>query len=469
MKHLCKLALALGFILSFSFSNAQNANNPWAIGVGVNAVDFYPVGEAAPQGDMFSQFFKTDEHWNIIPSISKLSVARYIGSGFSVKVDGSLNKIKKYGDDHANDLSYYALNLGADYSFGHLIYGDEGGWFDPFLGIGAGSAWVDGNSAFTGNGEFGINFWLSDQIALTVATSYHHTLDDADAGYKHFQHFAGIKFAFGGKDSDGDGVYDKNDNCPDVPGLAEFNGCPDSDGDGIPDKEDDCPNKAGLAEFNGCPDSDGDGISDNLDQCPTEAGSEALNGCPDTDGDGIADKDDNCPEEAGPAENNGCPWADKDGDGVADKDDNCPDVAGTVANNGCPDIPTQKVVEKLNTFSKSVNFEISSAKITATSNQALKEIAKVMKKYPTAKFHLAGFTDITGSKAFNVKLSEKRAQSVRNFLVNQEGIAADRLTAKGYGPANPIASNKTKAGREENRRVEILLQKDRQQLEDKIK
>ena len=124
----------------------------------------------------------------------------------------------------------------------------------------------------------------------------------------------------GGTDTDGDGVYDKFDACPEEFGLEEFNGCPDTDGDGIIDSEDACPNEAGLAEFNGCPDTDGDGVPDKDDRCPNDKGTAANKGCPDTDGDGVVDIDDACPKVAGPTENKGCPWPDTDGDGVLDKD-----------------------------------------------------------------------------------------------------------------------------------------------------
>ncbi len=468
MKHLSRILLAFFFVLSYSFMNAQNSDNPWAVSVGANAVDYFPVGEDAPQGDMFSNFFSAKEHWNILPSVSYISVARYVGAGFSVKLDGSINRIEKYGDKRVDDWTYYGLNAAVDYSFGHLIYGGEGGWFDPFLGVGAGSTWLQDNAQFTGNAELGFNFWISESIGITLATHYHRALGSDNAHLSHFQHTAGVKFVFGGKDSDGDGVYDKDDDCPQEAGLPEFNGCPDADGDGIPDKDDDCPGVAGLPEFNGCPDTDGDGIPDNMDACPDEAGSKALNGCPDADGDGIPDKDDDCPNEKGPKANNGCPWADSDGDGVIDKEDQCPDVAGVAANNGCPELPTAKVIHKLNTYSKTILFDLGSSNIRTSSYDALESIADVMEEYPTAKFHLAGFTDSSGSAAINTKLSKERAASVRDYLVNKEGIDANRLTSEGYGPKNPIATNKTKEGRQKNRRVEIMLQKDRAELEAKI-
>ncbi len=143
----------------------------------------------------------------------------------------------------------------------------------------------------------------------------------------------GPKETNGCPDSDGDGIFDKNDACPNAAGPQKFNGCPDSDNDGIADSEDACPQKAGLPEFGGCPDTDGDGLMDNEDECPEIKGSKILRGCPDTDGDGVVDKDDKCPEQKGAPENNGCP--DKDKDGVNDAVDECPDEAGWKTLEGC--------------------------------------------------------------------------------------------------------------------------------------
>ena len=138
-------------------------------------------------------------------------------------------------------------------------------------------------------------------------------------------------------DSDGDGLTNAVDECPDVAGPIELKGCPDTDGDGLRDKEDQCPNEAGPAERNGCPpkDSDNDGILDENDQCPNAAGPASTKGCPDKDGDGIEDDKDQCPNEPGKVATKGCP--DTDLDSVPDKDDNCPDKAGLPQFGGCPD------------------------------------------------------------------------------------------------------------------------------------
>ena len=175
------------------------------------------------------------------------------------------------------------------------------------------------------------------------------------------------------------------------------------------------------------------------------------------DGDGLADKDDKCPTVAGPKENNGCPWPDTDGDGIADKDDKCPTVKGTAANNGCPEV-TAEVIKELNNFSKAILFNSGKATIRPESNLKLEEIVKVMNNFSTANFVLEGYTDSTGSVVKNLQLSKDRAAAVKEYLV-ANGINADRLSSEGYGIEKPIASNKTEAGRAQNRRVEILLAK----------
>ncbi|MFH1005254.1 MAG: DUF5723 family protein [Bacteroidota bacterium] len=157
---------------------------------------------------------------------------------------------------------------------------------------------------------------------------------------------AGINLTFSRKpsDRDKDGVPDKKDACPDVPGPIKFNGCPDKDDDKIPDKDDACPDKPGLLEFNGCPDKDGDKIIDKKDSCPDAAGLIEFNGCPDKDDDKIIDKKDSCPDDSGLPEFAGCP--DRDGDKIIDKHDLCPDSAGTAELFGCPDKDGDGITDK---------------------------------------------------------------------------------------------------------------------------
>ncbi|MDF4220376.1 OmpA family protein [Maribacter sp. M208] len=447
MKHLSKLLAVALLVVGINSIQAQDENNPWQVQFGVNAIDVYPTSDVSSFGN---EFFNVNDHWNILPSISYIGVSKSIGDGFSVGARGSLNKISKLGDTSVDDLSHYAIDGTIKYD---LIKRQT--VIDPFVEIGGGYTWVDEIGAGTVNGGLGLNIWFTENLGLTLQSSYKHAFEDY--GVKHFQHLAGISVKFGGTDTDGDGIYDKDDACPEVAGLEAFNGCPDSDGDGIEDSKDACPNEAGSKEMNGCPDADGDGVADKDDACPNEAGLTALAGCPDADGDGVADKDDACPSEAGPAENKGCPWADKDGDGVLDKDDQCPDVAGTVANAGCPEV-TEEVQKQLNDYARTILFDTGKSSIKAESTSVMVDIITILKEYPNAKFTVEGHTDSVGSEKLNQSLSESRALSVKEFLVDK-GIEEFRLSAVGYGESKPMATNNTRAGRAQNRRVEINLVK----------
>ncbi|MBP0905304.1 OmpA family protein [Mariniflexile gromovii] len=463
MKNLSRLLFAMLLILGYGNSNAQDKNNPWQITIGANAVDAYPSGDGAlsrggfASETIFDEFANVTDHWNILPSLSTISVSKYVGDGFSFGVAGSLNKIDKWGDKSTNpdatndvdDWSYYGVDGTIKYNF------LQGTTLDPFVGVGGGYTWVDEVGAGTLNGTIGFNLWFNDNIGLTLQSSYKHAFEDyLDT---HFQHTAGISIKFGGTDTDGDGIFDKDDACPDVAGIAAFNGCPDTDGDGIEDSKDSCPNEAGTAELNGCPDTDGDGVADKDDKCPSVAGLKALSGCPDADGDGVTDGDDKCPTTAGPAANQGCPWPDTDGDGVLDKDDKCPSVKGTVANNGCPEV-SEEVQKTLNAYAKTILFDTGKSSIKSQSEKVLGDIIKILKEYPNSKFTVEGHTDSVGSEKLNQELSDARALSVKEYLT-KNGIDEFRLSSKGYGESKPIDTNNTSKGRANNRRVEINLAK----------
>ena len=251
------------------------------------------------------------------------------------------------------------------------------------------------------------------------------------------------------KDSDGDGVADNEDLCPNVKGIKEYKGCPDTDGDGIEDSKDECPNDKGLLALNGCPDLDGDGVADKDDNCPNVAGLSAYKGCPDTDGDGIIDSEDSCPTVKGILEMKGCP--DSDGDGVADKDDNCPNVAGPIENKGCP-LKQKRNIDEL--MKKKLVCETGKNDITAASKIVLQEIAQVLKEEPTWTIEFAGHTDNVGEAAMNLQLSKKRSETVRNLLISY-GVEASRIKANYFGETKPIADNNTPEGRTKNRRIDF--------------
>lgn len=137
------------------------------------------------------------------------------------------------------------------------------------------------------------------------------------------------------RDTDGDGIADKNDACPEEYGRTLTAGCPDGDEDGIPDSEDQCKYLKGPSQWKGCPDTDGDGIPDHEDRCPKEPGYVTEQGCPpvDRDGDKVTDRADKCPDDFGLIRYQGCP--DTDGDGVPDPEDYCPKEKGDPIFKGC--------------------------------------------------------------------------------------------------------------------------------------
>ncbi len=266
---------------------------------------------------------------------------------------------------------------------------------------------------------------------------------------------AGTAGLNGCPDTDLDGVPDGQDECPDEAGIASLSGCPDTDADGLADKDDECPEEFGPIDNNGCPlaDSDGDGVVDSEDECPGVAGLPAFAGCPDTDGDGVPDKDDECPSEFGGAATNGCP--DSDGDGISNAEDRCPNSAGPASNQGCPEI-TDEEKEILDFATQAVQFETGSARLRPESRDVLNQIVELMRRYPDYSLRISGHTDSIGSASVNQRLSEERAKACYDYLVSQ-GISPDRMSYAGYGETRPIADNRYKDGREQNRRVEFDL------------
>ena len=213
-------------------------------------------------------------------------------------------------------------------------------------------------------------------------------------------------------------------------------------------------------------DRDGDGIKDNVDKCPDQPedkdGFQDEDGCPDldNDGDGLNDAIDKCPNDPedkdGFEDEDGCPDPDNDKDGFLDKDDKCPNEPG-VAPDGCPKkynlvVVTEKKIE----LKQTVFFDFNKATIKSVSFALLNEVAQAMTDNPKIKVEVQGHTDSVGNDAFNLKLSQSRAESVRTYLIKR-GVSSDRMVPKGYGENVPIADNRTEAGRSQNRRVEFVI------------
>ena len=461
MKNFVKIFFVFTLALFTTQSWTQDKNNPWQFSFGVSALNFNGTNYTSPSASidlgpsLFNEYFNVTDHWNVQSSFSTVTLTRYAENGYSIGFRASVNKFSKLGDTSITPKTIITGDLVLTKTLSALTFCS----LEPYIEVGAGQSFVGGDNDYHLNAGAGVSYAVSDKVHLKFNTIYRHNKkNNGIVSYvpdiiPHFQHNLSVAINFGGKDTDKDGVYDRHDDCPSVPGLPEFNGCPDDDGDGIENSKDACPNAAGLLEFNGCPDSDGDGIADPNDACPDVAGLAKFNGCPDSDGDGIEDGKDACPNAAGPRKFNGCP--DSDGDGIADPDDKCPNEAGPSDNAGCPN-PTAEAIEKLNELGAVVQFEFNKSNLRDDAIELLLSVYEIMAKYGNTNFLIEGHTDSSGPKAFNKKLSLERAENVKSHLVSK-GVEGDRLSTAGFGEDNPKESNNTRKGRIANRRVEFKV------------
>jgi len=456
---------------------AQTEDQKWGLGIngGIQQYD----------GDFGAGFYNFEQS---VSGFGGISISRYLTAHFDLELNATYGSTA-YHENDINNFEYnlFQYNINAKYNF--FKYDDVK--FRPFVFLGIGNSHFsdkDSDRKFTTmtipNFGAGITYKVSPLVSVVFRENFMYTTYDnmeyetGGPNDMFLQHSIGIVFNIGKiKDNDGDGVSNRNDLCPELPGIEMFDGCPDTDGDGIKDADDKCPNYAGTVALSGCPDNDGDGVADADDLCPDQAG--PLNGCPDSDGDGVADKDDKCPNAAGLAELQGCPDADgdgvadaddlcpnqagplngcpdTDGDGVADKDDICPNEAGILANKGCPEIK-EEVVKVLAQALHGVKFQSGKAIITKSSYPTLDNIVSILKDNPEYNLKIEGHSDSQGNDDLNLKISKDRAAAVKSYLINK-GINDNRIASEGYGESKPIADNATAAGRAENRRVEMTIQ-----------
>ncbi|SIQ02097.1 Thrombospondin type 3 repeat-containing protein [Chryseobacterium sp. RU37D] len=454
MKNL-KLGISALALTVASTVFAQTTNNPWMIGVGAHAENHLA------QRNSFSNTFSANNltktmfnmnNFSITPPLSKLIVARNIGKGLVIDWQTTVGNVENKRFNMGKEF-FLQTGLGFQAKAAGLLW-DEESWFDPYLRVGANylrhdhtsltfprtdanGEWVVNGDGGNENGKAnfftvatgaGINFWVTKNFGLGIQGDYVSTPGNKSTVANFWQAGASLNFRFGNRDRDKDGILDKDDLCPDTPGLPEFQGCPDTDGDGVPDKDDQCPDVAGPVENNGCP-------------------------WPDTDGDGVIDKDDACPTVAGPAENNGCPWPDTDGDGILDKDDACPTVPGLPEYNGCPKPKKQTAIDVENEV-KNVYFDFNKATIKAESTSALDRAAALIKK-DGGNYLLEGQTDAKGSEAYNLKLSRERAAAVVSAL-DARGVDANALKSIGVGKAKAtVPATASDAERQVDRKVVV--------------
>ena len=424
------------------------------------------------------------------PTALSLQLDYQLGKYFYVNVSGVMNVILKKKDTKVIVPNQLSITPSFDWSWFGLflpISMNEYSGFKTGLASRLGPLSIgvtDFRTLFSVGKVRGAEFYLGLRLPILYSAIKDKDKDKVSDLKDNCISTPGIWAFKGCPDTDGDGLMDKEDDCPEIAGLVEFKGCPDSDGDKIMDKLDDCPEVAGLAEFKGCPDSDSDGIKDSDDACPQNAGPKENQGCPDKDSDGLFDFIDACPEIAGPKENNGCPWPDTDGDGILDKDDDCPLLKGPAANKGCPykdtdgdglldkddDCPNTagpienkgcpiievEIVEVLRTAFDNLEFESGKDIILEVSKVALDELADVLIKKATWKLEISGHTDNIGGENFNLVLSKKRAEALKNYLIFK-GVDTNRLITFYFGETQPLIDNTTLEGRKKNRRVEMKI------------
>lgn len=406
-----------------------------------------------------------------------LGVGYDLNSSFMVEghfMGGKLDYAPSDSAAKTFDSDIFTLNAQLHYMFDNGYILKEDACVAPFLFAGIGGIRSkEGFGAVVPLGG-GLKFRIDDLFSIQLRSSYNLATRDE---YNYLQHTLGFVWKLGSdgmtekkpKDSDGDGIVDKMDKCPDVAGVESNQGCPevvaepkDSDGDGIVDASDKCPNVPGVLANGGCPelvDSDNDGIPDNEDKCPNYPGVKSNDGCPeiiDTDKDGIADANDKCPTVYGVASNEGCPEIlDADKDGIADADDKCPNEFGIIGNNGCPEVDNE-TKEVLDLAIEGIQFETSRDVIKTESYAILARVVTIMNTHPAYNLSIEGHTDSQGNDDMNLDLSKRRAAAAKTYLVNK-GINGSRITSDGFGETRPRDTNETAAGRARNRRCELQI------------
>ncbi|EQB91038.1 OmpA family protein [Elizabethkingia anophelis] len=432
---------------------AQTTSNPWLIGVGAHGENHKAVANNFSNTfgaqNLTKRLFNLN-NFSITPPLSKLTVARNINKYLVLDLQASVGNVGNKRFDMDKEF-FLMAGLGLQFKFNSLW--NEESWFDPYARVGANylrhdysgltfprNDWrnvynypsYNGDGDKTGKKNFfalstglGSNFWITKNFGLGIQGDYVTTPGDKSNVANFWQASASLLFRFGNRDRDKDGIPDKDDRCPDTPGLPEFQGCPDTDGDGIPDIDDKCPEVAGPKENQGCP-------------------------WPDTDGDGVLDKDDQCVNVPGPKENNGCPWPDRDGDGIPDKDDRCPDVPGVPEYQGCP--PTDiRVTKEL----KDILFDFNKATIQSGSLSKVDAAAEIIKGAKAENFLVTGHTDAKGNANYNLKLSRERAASVVKAL-EARGVNGAQLKSVGVGAKEAtVPATASNEARQVDRKVEV--------------
>jgi outer membrane protein OmpA-like peptidoglycan-associated protein len=406
-----KRQILLQVFLLFMFSvSAQSSDQKWGIGIG---------------SGVYGSFDK-----NSLGYMPEVIFSRYLSPSFDASLTGNLglanNKI-------VSKLDLVTVGLHVHYKLYNGLILPETSRLKPYLYGGPGYIWDNDGESLNLDGGLGVKYNIKHNVSLYAQGGYilgaSVEPQDLPGGDKTRENLwkavVGIQLTIGAsKDSDGDGVPDKKDKCPNTPRDI-------------------------FVDEHGCPiDTDGDGVIDHLDECPTEPGLTSTNGCPDEDKDGIPDKDDACPDKKGTKANNGCPDPES---GKADAKETDPSkmTAAEAIESGNTRVLDIKV--------KPVYFVVDRSNLTSFSKNKIANLVEMLLKNPVYLVRLWGYTDDLASDEYNQKLSEKRAESVMRFMTSM-GFDRSRIVAtNGMGEANPAAPNNSEQNRKLNRRVEFEI------------
>jgi outer membrane protein OmpA-like peptidoglycan-associated protein len=405
---------------------SQNNENQWIISAGYSAVDLYPSGAKEgkpyyPQGKVFEDFFNVSDHWNF--GGPTISVSKLIVKSFYLGIEMSINEIKKIEGQDKIDFPYYSGEVFLRKTFNNKKK------LRPFIKSGFGISGIDrglfGDSipfsqyfSKTLSPSFGAQFRLTDHIGFEISSSFNKAIDKK--GITHLRHNASLYIGLGDTDKDGDGIINRKDKCPKIPGLSEFNGCPDADSDGIPDPEDKCPEIFGEQVNNGCPEADN--LSEE-NKMQVDENSESQIG---TESPTFSDNISSIDQQS---------FEDKL---VALEDEK---ISNTT-------LPDEQML---------IYFPANSSRVLGkTTIKKLKNIVDILLSEMDLKVLLEGHSSNDGDFSINLNLSQQRANIARDFLI-EEGIESNRISVKALGEDEPIYDNNKTQGRVLNRCVLIII------------